>query len=181
MRRLIVKRASGTHATATQSGFALVESLIALLLVSLGLMGVGQLILVSLREAGAALARTQAVFLVRDMMDRIRANPDALDAYDCATYGGAPTERGCAPSGAPAAECSARDLAEDDLARWQALARGSLALLPGAPCAANVIYMAAAGANEPAHYRVEISWQQPGSPSLLNLSSELQLARSPQA
>jgi type IV pilus assembly protein PilV len=181
MRRLIAKCASRTHGRATQSGFALVESLIAVLLVSLGLMGVGQLILVSLREAAGALARTQAVFLVRDMMDRIRANPDALDAYDCATYGGLPAERGCTPSGAPSAECSARDLAEDDLARWQALVRASLVLAPGMPTAANVSFVAAASASEPARYRVEISWQQPGSTAPLTLSGEVQLTRNPQA
>jgi len=160
----------------SQRGFAMVESLVALLLVSLGLMGVGDLILVSLREAAGALTRTQAVYLVRDMMDRIRANPDALDAYDCMTYGGAPAERGCVPSGAPAVECSARDLAEDDLARWQSLAGSSLVLEPGKPCAANVTYVAAGGAHEPARYRVEISWLQPGSPSLMSLSGEVQIA-----
>lgn len=163
----------------TQLAFALVESLIALVLVSMGLLGVGQLMLVGLRETATALARTQAVYLVRDMMDRIRANPDALDAYDCMTYGGTPAERGCAPSGAPAVECSMRELAEDDLARWQALASNSLVLATGVPCAANVSYVAAASADEPAVYRVGLSWQQPGSPSLLSLTGELLIARTP--
>ena len=177
MRRLTWAR----RPVARQRAFALIESLIALVLVSVGLMGAGQLMLVSLRETGAALVRTQAVYLVRDMMDRIRANPDGLDAYDCMTYGGMPSERGCTPSSAPAVECSSRELAEDDLSRWHALARDSLALDADSPCPANVSYFAATSADQPALYRVSISWREPGSASPLSLSGELRVTRKPPA
>ncbi len=156
-------------------GFSLVEALVAVVIVAIGLMGVGELTLTALREGAAALTRTQAVYLISDMMERIRANPDARDAYDCASYVIAPSERGCAPSGAPAIQCTARELAEDDLARWQSLARDALPL-PGADvCNANVSYLAAVSDAEPAKYRVDLSWWQPGSETPITFSGELLL------
>jgi prepilin-type N-terminal cleavage/methylation domain-containing protein len=56
-------------------GFTLMESLIALLLLSMGLLGGGALLLEGLRAHGDALRRMAATRLVQDMADRIRANP----------------------------------------------------------------------------------------------------------
>jgi type IV pilus assembly protein PilV len=166
--------ASHGRITLVQRGFTLVETLIALVIVTLGLLGFAQLTLSSVRETSAALLRTRAVYLISDMMERIRANPDAQDAYDCAGYVGGPREHGCAPSGAPAAPCTTRDLAEDDLARWQAVARDALPLSGSGACIANVVYLAAASDSEPARYRVEVSWISSGTP--ITLSGELALA-----
>lgn len=139
-------------------GFTLVEVLVALLIMSAGLLGVGQLLLVGLQTATSALRRTQAIYLLNDMMERIRANPDGRDAYDCASYSPAPRERGCAPSGAPAVICTSRELAEDDLARWQSAANQTLPLVERETCTANVRYFAAADASDVARYEVELSW-----------------------
>src|SRR5689334_17608617 len=84
---------------ASARGFSMVEALVALVIVAVGLLGVGQLTLTALREDAAALTRTRAIYLLSDMMERIRANPDAEDAYDCASYAAGPVEHGCAPSG----------------------------------------------------------------------------------
>jgi type IV pilus assembly protein PilV len=153
-----------------------VEALVALLIVSIGMLGVADLILSSLRETAGALARTQAVLLVSDMMDRIRANPDAEEAYDCAAYPGDPAEQACAPSGAPAVECTARELAEDDLARWQKLTRQTLPFVAPGKCVANVTYFAAAASGQPARYRVDVTWSQPGARGAQSLSGELWVA-----
>ncbi len=164
LHRLAVRRWRGARQLSVrrQRGFSVVEALVASLIVSVGLLGVGELILCSLREGAAALARTQAVGLVSDMVERIRANPDAGDAYDCASYTAAPAEHGCAPSGAPAGECTARELAEDDLARWQAFVRQSLPRVGTGNCDANVAYYAAADESAPAKYHVVVSWRPPG-------------------
>ncbi len=154
-------------------GFSMVEALVALVIVAVGLLGVGQLTLTALRETSAALGRTRAVYLISDMMERIRANPDAEDAYDCASYASGPTERGCAPSGAPAHTCSARELAEDDLARWQTLASDALSLVGPGVCDANVTYLAAASDSDPARYRIELSWRERGSETPITLAGEL--------
>jgi type IV pilus assembly protein PilV len=157
-------------------GFSLVEALVALVILSVGLLGCGHLMLNALRESSLALARTRAVYLISDMIERIRANPDAEDAYDCARYAGGPREHGCAPSGAPARPCTPSELAEDDLARWQALAHGALSLAGPGNCVANVIYVAADSRDEPALYRVELSWTERGSSAPITLTQELAVA-----
>lgn len=162
-------------------GFTLVEALVAVVIVSVGLLGVGGLALSALRETSTALDRTRAVFLIDDMMERIRANPDAEDAYDCSTYPAGPVEHGCAPSGAPASPCTPRELAEDDLARWQALARESLSLAGSGNCPANVSYLAAGSGSVPSGYRVELSWTGRGSDAPITSSGELELAGGPSA
>lgn len=158
---------------AREHGFSMVEALVALVIVSVGLLGVGQLTLTALRESSVALGRTRAVYLISDMMERIRANPDAEDAYDCASYAGGPTEHGCAPSGAPARSCTTRELAEDDLARWQTLAHDTLSLVGSGICDANVAYLAAASGSEPATYRIELMWSERGSVTPITLAGEL--------
>jgi type IV pilus assembly protein PilV len=158
------------------SGFSLVEAMVALVIMSVGLLGVGQLMLVGLRTGGSALARTQAVHLIGDMMERIRANPAARRAYDCSTYAPAPTERGCAPSGAPAVQCSASQLAEDDLARWQQQARQVLPLPGSGSCNANVRYLANADEPGVARYEVELTWHERGQDAPSSLTGVLLIA-----
>lgn len=159
----------------------MVEALVALVIVTLGLLGVGGLTLNAMRESSLALTRTRAIQLIADMIERIRANPDAEDAYDCSGYSDGPTEHGCAPSGVPAGPCTARELAEDDLARWQALARDTVSLTDTGSCAANVVYLAAESDSEPARYRVELSWKERGSDTPVTLSEELALVSGPSA
>ena len=160
-------------------GVSLVEALVAVLVVALGLMGVASLIVESVKNGHGALLRTQAVNLVSDMQERIRANPLGAGAYDCSVYSSGPALLGCAPSDAAPAgvNCTARELAEDDLAEWQRAVRRALpsvgpAVGPGS-CAANVVYVAASGATEPLRYLVSVSWQQRGGLEPLTYQSEL--------
>ena len=152
-------------------GFALVESLVATVIVSIGLLGTAQLILLSLREGSEALIRTQAVTLVGDIAERIRANPDAREAYDSATYEASPAERGCADPGVAAHACSARELAEDDLAHWQSQAARVLPLE-----SVTTVSFSDAPDGEPVRYLIEVSWFQRGETQPATLSAELQLA-----
>lgn len=154
-------------------GFTMVEALVALVVIAVGLLGIGHLTLTALRESSIALSRTRAIYLISDMIERIRANPDAKDAYDCARYVGGPKEHGCAPSGAPARPCTARELAEDDLAHWQNLAHDALALVGPGTCDANVVHLAAGSESEPSRYRLEFSWTERGSAVPITLTEEL--------
>jgi prepilin-type N-terminal cleavage/methylation domain-containing protein len=56
-------------------GMSLIEVLVALVILSVGLLGIAQLLIHGMRTSHAALLRTQAVNLVADMAERIRANP----------------------------------------------------------------------------------------------------------
>lgn len=65
-----------------QNGFTLVEALVALLVLSIGMLGIAALYVESLRAGRTALLRTSAVNLAADMADRIRANRAGGLAYE---------------------------------------------------------------------------------------------------
>jgi type IV pilus assembly protein PilV len=76
-------------------GFSLLEVLIAVVIFSIGLMGMAGLLMVSVRTNHSSYLRSQAGFLAQSMADRMRANMPALwaNAYNL-TYpvsGTAPT------------------------------------------------------------------------------------------
>jgi type IV pilus assembly protein PilV len=145
-------------------GVSLVETLVALVVLSVGLLGVAALLLQSVRGSRTALLRTHAVNLVSDMADRIRANAGAGDAYATAQYGAdGPAVQGCAPSvdddeGGP---CSAIELAQDDIARWREQVRAALPGGADGP-AADVQFVAAPGAGTPERYVISVAWREPG-------------------
>lgn len=74
------------------SGFTILEVLIALLIFSLGLMGVAGLLTVSVKTNHSAYLRTQANFLAQGMLERMRANGVGVwkHSYD-KTYSSAST------------------------------------------------------------------------------------------
>lgn len=86
-------------------GFTLIEMLVALLVLSIGLLGIAALQLTSLRSNHSAAMRSQATLLAYDIVDRMRANRgDAITGdYDIAL--------GATPSGT--------SVADDDLKDWE--------------------------------------------------------------
>ena len=60
--------------TTRHRGFTLLEVLIALLVFSLGLLGMAGLLIVSVKTNHSAYLRTQASFLAQSMADRMRSN-----------------------------------------------------------------------------------------------------------
>ena len=94
------------------SGFTLVEVLVALVVMSVGMLGIAALYLEGLRAGRTALYRTTAVTLASDMADRIRANRAAGPAYAGTGPG---TDEACVngPN-----DCSAVQLAADDWFSW---------------------------------------------------------------
>ena len=99
----------------------MLEVLIAALVISFGLLGLAGLQATGLRNNHSAYLASIATQLTYDMADRIRANKDPanLNRYAVAT---ATTHSGCQSS------CTAQDIAEDDLIRWNQSIAG---LLPG--------------------------------------------------
>jgi len=72
-----------------QQGFTLLEVLIALLILSIGLLGLAALQTTSLRSNQMASMRTTATQLAYDMSDRMRANPAGVTAGEYVLAGGA--------------------------------------------------------------------------------------------
>lgn len=97
-----------------QRGFSMLEVLIAVLVFSLGMMGLAGLLIFAIQSNHVAYLRTQATFLASNMADRMGANPAGLWANDYNTSIDAPGT--AVPS--CAAGCSPADLATRDIAVW---------------------------------------------------------------
>jgi type IV pilus assembly protein PilV len=93
-----------------QSGFTLLEVLVAIVVVSLGLLGLAGLQAATLRNNQIAYYRGIAIQQTYDMADRIRANanPAGLVAYNNPTA----THHACAPCANP------QEMAEEDFFQW---------------------------------------------------------------
>lgn len=72
-----------------QAGVTLIEVLVALLVLSIGVLGVAMLQLNALKHTDSAMRSTQASLIGQDVLERIRANPDA--SYALASLSQAPT------------------------------------------------------------------------------------------
>ena len=88
-----IRRAGGVRSR--MAGISMVESLVALVIISVGMLGIAGLYLASLKAGRTANLRVQAVNLVSDMADRIRANKRGEAAYESASYGGNPEAIDC--------------------------------------------------------------------------------------
>jgi len=146
-----------------QRGVSLVETLVALVVLSIGLLGIAGLLVEGLRSSRSALLRTVAVQLAADLAECIRANPGARMAYATSHYPAAPAPQDCAPRAAsPGRNCSEAQLAEDDLARWQREVRRTLPP-PADPATAAVAgFEAGMHAGLPDRYAIRIAWREPG-------------------
>ena len=67
-------------------GLSLIEVLVALLVLGIGVMGYAALQLKAVRMTEDTYARSQAMAIAQDMMERIRANVDALSNYTGANW-----------------------------------------------------------------------------------------------
>ncbi len=98
-------------------GFSLLEVLVALLVLSVGLLGLAALQTTGLKFNRQSYQRTQAILQTYDMIDRIRANPvaKANGDYDAVASGAIPSYTDCGSS-----QCSPTQLASYDIALWNA-------------------------------------------------------------
>lgn len=131
-------------------GFSMLEVLLALAVLSVGLLGAAAMLLDSLRTHGGALQQLGATQLARDMADRIRANPRARALYD--TRSAAPAVIDCAePDG-----CEATQLAAVDRAHFASAAR---ALFAHQHFTASVEFAPAIGPAAPDRYVISLRWR----------------------
>lgn len=92
------------HVRRQQRGVSLIEVLMAVMIFSVGLVGLAGLLVMATRSNHAAYVRTQVTFLADSMADRMRANPIAVwnGNYDSGSYpvasSGASCTAGCKPN-----------------------------------------------------------------------------------
>ena len=126
-----------------QQGFGLVESLVALVVVSVGMIGIAALYGQGLGASRTALLRTHAVNLASDMADRIRMN-----RRGGASYNGAGADNGCDAGGG--VNCTPAQMAGHEVWAWnQQIGQ----LLPGG---VGVVQYGAAALPT---YTITITWQ----------------------
>ncbi len=127
---------ASTHRRSNAAGFTLVEILVAIVVVSLGLLGVAAMQATTMRNSNGSLFRTQANLLANDMADRLRANLEGAMTVSQtvgAGYNRPRTQRNDSGYTTEVAACRSvgcppADLALDDLAAWN---ERILAALPG--------------------------------------------------
>ncbi len=154
------------------AGFSIVEALVALVVLSIGMLGIAALYVESLRAGRSAIYRTQAVNLASDMADRIRANRQARQEY-ILEAGDTPATNGCAPP--DNAVCSEADLAEDDLARWLTAITEQLPGNGVRPASGTVEVIIPPAAPQTRQYTIEVSWFEPGEPEALTYVLNMQI------
>jgi type IV pilus assembly protein PilV len=136
----------GSSRPACVSGFSLVEVLIALIVMSVGMLGIAGLYVHSMQAGRTSLFRHHAVTLAGDVADRIRANPLAG-----AGYAGAGVDNACVAGGV---DCTAAEMAANDIFLW--LEQADETLPDGV---VNVVYN---NALVPSTYQVTVTWSEAG-------------------
>ena len=103
------------------SGFGLLEVLVALLVLSVGSLGLLRLSMMSAARQHQALLHHQALAALNDLEARVRVNPAGLHAY-----AGPPAPHTCSSTMTPSLPCEPEVMAAHDLAEWRARLQATL-------------------------------------------------------
>ena len=133
-------------------GFTLIEVLIALIIMSVGMLGIAGLYVHSMQAGRTSVLRHNAVTLAGDIADRIRANPRAGAAYALAG-----ANNNCVDGGV---DCTIGEMAANDIWLWDQQAATTL---PNGQV--NVVFN---NGVVPPTYQITITWTEPGE--VLNYS-----------
>ncbi len=129
-------------------GFTLVEVLVALIILSVGMLGIAGLYVQSMQAGRTSLFRHHAVTLAGDVADRIRANPRGQGDYV-----GAGVDNGCIDGGV---NCDRTQMAQNDILLWDQQAADTL------PNGTVVVDFAAGVGGLPPTYQITVAWDEPG-------------------
>ena len=137
---------SGRVQRVAQAGFTLIEVLVALVVVSVGMLGIAGLYVHGLQAGRTAMFSHQAVTLAGDVADRIRANPRAG-----AVYSGPGADNQCV---AADVDCDETEMAAHDIFVWTQQAQNSL---PNGS-----VQVQFNDATMPPEYTISVGWTEPG-------------------
>jgi type IV pilus assembly protein PilV len=128
------------------AGFSLVEVLIALVIMSVGMLGIAGLYVHTMQAGRTSLFRHHAVTLAGDVADRIRANPRAGAGYVVAGF-----DNSCVDGGI---DCTPAEMAQHDIFLWSTQATDTL---PG-----GTVNIVLNNAIVPNTYQITIGWNEAG-------------------
>lgn len=135
--------------TSSAGGFSLIEVLIALIVMSVGMLGIAGLYVHGMQAGRTSLFRHHAVTLAGDVADRIRANPNAGASYVDAGTAPAPATN-CIDGGS---DCTSDEMAAMDKYLWD---QQAIATLPDGDVSVAFVN------GVPADYTVTVAWSEPG-------------------
>ena len=136
-----------TRTATKQHGFSLVEVLIALVIMSVGMLGIAGLYVQSMQAGRTSMFRHNAVTLAGDVADRIRANPRAGIAYEGGGLNG-----NCVSG---VADCDEVAMAGHDIMLWQQQAADTL---PGGQ-----VTVTFDDSGTPPVFTIDVTWSEPGA------------------
>jgi len=113
------------HIVPSQRGISLIESMVAIVVMALGILGIVGVQLRTLSDTQTGVRRAQAIHLIEDLSERIKVNPNAL-----LNIGGYAMAWGTNPTGAPdckATACTTAQIIQYDLQEWKRLVNNTLA------------------------------------------------------
>ena len=137
------------NASNKQQGFSLVEVLIALIIMSVGMLGIAGLYVQSLQAGRTSMFRHHAVHLAGDVADRIRANPTAGVAY-----AGVGANNNCVAANM---DCDVVSMAANDIFLWDLQAVNTL---PSGDVVVNFDDTVV-----PPVYTITVNWEEPRDPA----------------
>ena len=127
-------------------GFTLIEVLIALVILSVGMLGIAGLYVHSMQAGRTSILRHNAVTLAGDIADRIRANPRAGPAYALAG-----ANNNCVAAGI---DCTPGEMAANDIFLWD---QQAAATMPNG--AVNIVFN---NGVVPPTSQITVTWTEPG-------------------
>ena len=127
-------------------GFTLIEVLVALIIMSVGMLGIAGMYVRSMQAGRTSMLHHNAVTLAGDVADRIRANPRAA-----AAYAGAGANNNCVGGGL---DCAPEEMAANDIFFWDLQAADTL---PN-----GTVTITFNNGVAPPTYQIEIAWDEPG-------------------
>lgn len=136
----------------SQAGSSLLEVMVALIILSIGLMGLAMLQLKGMQFNTNAYFRTQATISANDIIERMRTNAGAHTSYTAAIPGSKPTPD------CDTAICTGIQLAAHDLFAWSNALTNPATGIPGAFAS---ISASSTGATV-MKYVIKISWTEEG-------------------
>ena len=106
-----------SHTPKHQRGIALIEALIAILIIALGILGVMGVQMRTLSDTQTGVRRAQAIRLIEDFSERLKVNPNAMHNID--KFASSWTDKPSATKNCASVSCSNTELASFELAQWK--------------------------------------------------------------
>lgn len=141
-----------------QRGITLLESLVAIVVMALGILGILGVQLRTLADTQNGVRRAQAIRLIEDLSERMKINPNALGNLDSYVSGWKATA--AATTNCKTSACNANELALYDIKQWKESVTSTLGNNDTDVADANVFLVSDESTGNRRQLGVMISWRE---------------------